>query len=360
MNYYQHHIGDFRSGTIHFTRLMRWVYRDMIEVYYDREAPLPLALDDLHDLLGTYSDEECNAVQRVLRIKFEKRETGYHHKVCDDTIEIYKAAAEEQKARQENEAERQRRYRERRTEVFRVLREEFDQVPDYDTPMKELNALLNQLRKSREAGQTSSGSTEDKHSTSQPVTRDIHEHSIQATAITINQEPETNNQEPNGKDSSSGLRPDDVSPPSGDPDENAGEEPPEKAGGKRLVSTEEDRECAAWIFERVQRVNPGAKQPSNWNAWGNTIRLMREIDERTHRQICELFNWVITDSFWCKNVMCPETLRKQWDKLVVARNMKPASTLLNKPTIYDQGMANAAKAKELLFGKKPDGEVIDA
>jgi len=47
MNYYPHHIGDFNSATRHLTRIERSVYRDLIELYYDTEAPLSRDVDKL-------------------------------------------------------------------------------------------------------------------------------------------------------------------------------------------------------------------------------------------------------------------------------------------------------------------------
>ena len=65
-------------------------------------------------------------------------------------------------------------------------------------------------------------------------------------------------------------------------------------------------------------VNPTAKAP-NWAQWANDIRLMREQDGRTHHDICSLFKWANLDPFWSANVLCPKTLRKQWDKLTAKR-----------------------------------------
>lgn len=58
------------------------------------------------------------------------------------------------------------------------------------------------------------------------------------------------------------------------------------------------------------------KEP-NWDAWANDIRLMRTIDGRTHRQICDMFKRVQANEFWVKNVLCPEKLREKWDELVL-------------------------------------------
>ncbi len=87
--------------------------------------------------------------------------------------------------------------------------------------------------------------------------------------------------------------------------------------------TQEDLDCAGWIFQRIQIINPTARQP-NWTEWANEVRLMRQLDGRSHRDICELFKVVNRDSFWCQNVLSPRKLREKWDELTVK--------LLNKPT----------------------------
>ena len=80
----------------------------------------------------------------------------------------------------------------------------------------------------------------------------------------------------------------------------------------------DDLKAAEWIHARAVITNPTLKKP-NWPAWANEVRLMREADQRTHREICELYDWVSKDAFWCANVLSPATLRKQWDKLAAKR-----------------------------------------
>lgn len=94
MNYYPHHIGDFRSGTINMTRLERWIYRDLLDIYYDTEKLLPLDHETVCDLVGARSDEECKIVAYLLRAKFKKQEDGYWHERCDTEIRAYHAKAD--------------------------------------------------------------------------------------------------------------------------------------------------------------------------------------------------------------------------------------------------------------------------
>lgn len=96
----------------------------------------------------------------------------------------------------------------------------------------------------------------------------------------------------------------------------------------KLWGTKDDLTCAEFIYSRVLMVNPTAKKP-NWPDWANQVRLMRMQDNRTHHEICKLFKFANTDSFWASNVLCPKTLRKQWDKLnakLLARSSHEANT----------------------------------
>jgi hypothetical protein len=95
--------------------------------------------------------------------------------------------------------------------------------------------------------------------------------------------------------------------------------PPESAEKrKKRRGTEEDEKAARWMFGLVLAVNATAKQP-NWPVWADEVRLMREIDGRTHKQICELFQWAKHDSFWCANIQSPSKLREKWDTLTEQR-----------------------------------------
>jgi uncharacterized protein YdaU (DUF1376 family) len=94
VNFYQHHIGDFRSGTINMTRLERWIYRDMTDVYYDKEKALPNDLDLVCNSVGARTDEERKIVEDLLRFKFKLQDDGWHHDRCDEEIAQYHAKAE--------------------------------------------------------------------------------------------------------------------------------------------------------------------------------------------------------------------------------------------------------------------------
>lgn len=90
----------------------------------------------------------------------------------------------------------------------------------------------------------------------------------------------------------------------------------------REIDPEDDR-CARWLFSVLLQTVPKAKQP-NYPAWAGDVRLMRERDGRTHKEICSLFAWARSDSFWRLNILCPRKLREKWDQLELKRGSAPA------------------------------------
>jgi hypothetical protein len=94
----------------------------------------------------------------------------------------------------------------------------------------------------------------------------------------------------------------------------------------------EDLRCAEWLFAVVRSISSSAKQP-NYAAWSNDIRLMRERDNRTHKEIATLFKWACEDKFWKGNVLCPSTLREKWTQLDIKRGKQSSGQSTDKPRI---------------------------
>lgn len=86
---------------------------------------------------------------------------------------------------------------------------------------------------------------------------------------------------------------------------------------------QEDEDCANWLFSELQKRKPDAAAP-NIAAWADHVRLMRERDGRTHKQIAGLFRWSQGHSFWHLNIRSPDKLRKQWDRLMDERKAEAA------------------------------------
>lgn len=80
--------------------------------------------------------------------------------------------------------------------------------------------------------------------------------------------------------------------------------------------TSDDLRCAEWMLALRDITKPSLKKP-NMACWANDIRLMRQLDGRAHKEICELFRWACKDSFWYKNILSPAKLRAKWDTLTL-------------------------------------------
>lgn len=106
--------------------------------------------------------------------------------------------------------------------------------------------------------------------------------------------------------------------------------------------TAEDLKAAEWISARVKKINPTCKEP-DLKAWANTIRLIRQIDGRTHQEICALYDWASKDNFWHKNIMCPASLRKQWDRLTLERGSAGVTTAKPKVDLTNTDWIHGVK-----------------
>ncbi|EAQ5196010.1 replication protein [Salmonella enterica] len=96
--------------------------------------------------------------------------------------------------------------------------------------------------------------------------------------------------------------------------------------------TAEDLTAAEWMFDLIKTISPSARKP-NLAGWANDIRLMRECDGRTHRDMCVLFRWACHDSFWAGNVISPAKLREKWTQLDINRNKQQTGTTAFKPKL---------------------------
>ena len=88
--------------------------------------------------------------------------------------------------------------------------------------------------------------------------------------------------------------------------------------GKKFVYTDDDLRAANWIFGLIKNLSPNVKTPT-FESWANEIRLMRERDGRTLKDICELFKWANKDEFWSANILSPSKLRDKWDQLEIKK-----------------------------------------
>ena len=83
MNYYPHHIGDYKSATMHLSNEEDLAYRRLLEMYYDTEQPIPLETQWVARRLRVATE----ALQSVLNDFFVQSEQGWRHPKCDLVID---------------------------------------------------------------------------------------------------------------------------------------------------------------------------------------------------------------------------------------------------------------------------------
>lgn len=93
MNYYQHHIGDYRRDTAHLSLLEHGVYRQLLDMYYLSETKIAAETDMVYRRLCARTDDEKKAVDTVLS-EFFKRDDGWIQTRCNKEIDEYQGKAE--------------------------------------------------------------------------------------------------------------------------------------------------------------------------------------------------------------------------------------------------------------------------
>lgn len=83
-----------------------------------------------------------------------------------------------------------------------------------------------------------------------------------------------------------------------------------------FVETSKEFQLSKYLFELIRKNNPKAKEP-NFQTWSKQFDLMIRVDKREVHEIKDLINWSQNDSFWYKNILSPQKLRKQYDQLMV-------------------------------------------
>lgn len=77
-------------------------------------------------------------------------------------------------------------------------------------------------------------------------------------------------------------------------------------------------QLAELLAKKIKENNPNAKEP-NYDSWANTFRLMMErpTEKREGKEIQDIIIWSQQDSFWYKNILSADKIRKQYDRLLL-------------------------------------------
>jgi uncharacterized protein YdaU (DUF1376 family) len=94
MNYYNFHIGDYISHTIHLSSEEDLAYRRLLDMYYDTELPIPNNIP----LVSRKLRISAEVVKTVLDEFFELTDEGFKNFRADNEIAEYHRFIEKQKA----------------------------------------------------------------------------------------------------------------------------------------------------------------------------------------------------------------------------------------------------------------------
>lgn len=94
LNYYRHHIGDFKKDTSYLTHEQRSVYLEMLWLYYDQEGPLPKDTK----ILAMKVQAPIPTVELLLSLYFDEDDKCWRHRRIEKELE--KTYIKSEKARQ--------------------------------------------------------------------------------------------------------------------------------------------------------------------------------------------------------------------------------------------------------------------
>ena len=161
MHSYQHNIKTFNNATRHLTRVERSLYRDLIELYYDSEKPLPADnFERLARLALANTDDEKAALRYVLGEFFIESNGFYVHDYCDEQIEKFysnttaKALAGKASAKarlEKNEQRKRAREKQNSTPVQQTLTDA-ERIPTNNEPLTSNHEQVKDITPTAEQG----------------------------------------------------------------------------------------------------------------------------------------------------------------------------------------------------------------
>lgn len=90
MFHYQFNIGDYRAHTPHLTPIEHYIYRSLIDWYYLSEQPMKDDVEQIARLLLLKSDEDIQALSKVLNEFFTLKRGAYHHSRINQEVKNYR------------------------------------------------------------------------------------------------------------------------------------------------------------------------------------------------------------------------------------------------------------------------------
>jgi len=87
------------------------------------------------------------------------------------------------------------------------------------------------------------------------------------------------------------------------------------------MSDSKEYGLAEYLFSCIKKNNSKAKEP-NYQKWAKVFDYIIRIDKREVDEVQRIIKFSQEDSFWYKNILSPDSLRKHYDRLLLQMNDK--------------------------------------
>ena len=97
----------------------------------------------------------------------------------------------------------------------------------------------------------------------------------------------------------------------------------EKRREEKVINySQKSLELSKLLYKLIKDNNPDWYLKPNIEKWALEMDKINRIDKRSWEQIEYAIRWTQKSDFWCKNILSPEKLRKQFNNLVVQMKQK--------------------------------------
>lgn len=107
-----------------------------------------------------------------------------------------------------------------------------------------------------------------------------------------------------------------------------------KKTNKVFMSDSNEYRLAVYLYKHIVENNPKAKEP-NYQTWSKGFDSIIRIDKRDIEEVRDLIKFSQRHTFWHKNILSPDKLRKQYDRLILDMKSKNKTNIKDNEWLKD-------------------------
>lgn len=124
---------------------------------------------------------------------------------------------------------------------------------------------------------------------------------------------------------------------------------PAGAADVKFDKNSDEIKIVDFFINKLKELNPKIRVPDTLakkQKWAADIDKLLRIDKRDKHEVCEVISYVVADDFWKSNVLSPDKLRKQYDRLVLKMQQQNSKKAVVKSDDADDTEALLKKRRE--------------